>query len=117
MAVDRLQQTADAINDAKSRGWEYIGNDTVRRTRQHDTPEIAIKNEWWTGQVYSSCEWLAFVWHGRDRVPTVLYSSVRTYWTPRDADGMKISFKRALEILASETSPVHENHYQDREGS
>lgn len=113
MTTDRFQQTADAIKDAQSRGWEYTGNNTVRRTRQHNTPEQVIKNEWWTGQVYSSCEWLAFFWHGRDRVPTVLYSCVRTYWTPRERDGQKISFKRALEYLASATSDVHENHQGD----
>lgn len=110
--TDRLQQTADAIKDAESRGWEYIGNNTVRRTRQHDTPEVVIKNDWWTGQVYWSAEFLAFVWHGRDRVPTVLYTTQRTYWTPREKDGQKISFKRALEILESSTSDVHENHWE-----
>jgi len=47
-------------------------------------------------------------------VPTVLYTTCRTYWTPRERDGQKISFKRALEILASGTSEIHENHYVDK---
>src|SRR6266498_3659872 len=114
MTTDRFAQTADAINDAKDRGWEYIGNNTVRRSRQHDTPAHVIDYGWWTGQVYSSSEFLAFVWHGRERVPTVLYTTARTYWTPRERDGQKISFKKALEILASDTSEIHENHYVDK---
>lgn len=113
--MDRLQQTADAIKDAQSRGWEYIGNNTVRRMREHRTPEFAIKNEWYPGETYNSIEFLSFVWHSRDRVPTVLYTTTRSYWTPREKDGQKISFKRALEILASETSEIHENHYQDKD--
>jgi len=35
---------------------------------------------------------------------------VRTPWT-HQSEG-KISFTRALELLASETSDVHENHYE-----
>jgi len=114
MTIDRLVQAAAAIKDAQDRGWEYIGNNTVRRTRQHDTPAHVIKNGWWTGQVYSSAEFLGFIWHGRDRVPTVLYSTQRTYWTPREKNGQRISFKWALDILASSTSDIHENHFMDQ---
>jgi len=117
--ADRYAQTLEAIKDAVGRGWEIVpGQPTVRRMREHVTPEFAIKNEWWTGPEYNSIEFMSFVWHSRDRVPTVLYTTVRTPWTPREKDGQPISFKRALEILASETSDVHENHYEgeDHEG-
>jgi len=117
MTTDRLEQIKEAVKDAKERGWEVMDGSTLRRSRTHRTPEFAIRNEWWTDPEYKSHEWLGFVWHDRNRVPTVLYTTVRTYWTPREKDGQKISFKRALEILKSETSDVHENHYEDKDHS
>lgn len=113
--MDRYDQTLAAIKDAvENHGWEIIkGQPTLRRMRDHTTPEFAIKNEWWTSPEYNSIEFVSFVWHSRDRVPTVLYTTARTPWTPREKDGQHLSFKRALEILASETSEIHENHAGD----
>jgi len=109
--ADRYAQTLEAIKDAVGRGWEIVpGQPTVRRMREHVTPEFAIKNEWYPGPAYNSIEFMSFVWHSRDRVPTVIYTRVRTPWT-HQTEG-KISFTRALELLASETSDVHENHYE-----
>jgi hypothetical protein len=111
--TDRYAQTLEAIKDAEPRGWEITSRNTVRRMREHTTPADVIEYGWWTGPTYQSIEWLDFVWHSRDRVPIVLYTTSRTYWTPREKDGQHVSFKRALEILKSETADVHENHYGD----
>lgn len=110
--TDYYEKINEAVADAESRGWVRIPgqyNPTWRRSVDHPTPEFAIKNGWWTGATYTSHEFVAFILRDRDRAPSVVYETSRTHWTPKT--GRKISFKQALEILASDTSDVHENHY------
>lgn len=102
MAKDRVAELKGAIKDAEANGWTYIGNNTVRRMVEHETPQFAKDAGWWTPTTYRSLEFLSFVLNGPSRVPHVIYGTCRTAWTGRR--DQKITWKRTLELLAQ---PVH----------
>lgn len=107
--MDRFEQTQQAATAALTRG-DWVGvpgkANTLRRTVVHETPAFAIEYGWWRGETYESHEFITFLFGSRDRVPTVFYKTHRCPWT--NGGAQKVSFKKALEILVSGTSPVHE---------
>lgn len=109
MAKNHAAELADLIKEAESNGWTYIGNNTVRRMAEHETPEFAQKHGWWTGSTYASLEFLSFVFPRiTGRVPKVVYGTNNTPWTARS--DRSISYRRAVELLAE---PLHLSEIHD----
>ena len=108
MAKDRVAELKAAIVAAEANGWTYIGNNTVRRMVEHETPQFAKDNGWWTAATYESLEFLSFVLNGPTRAPHCVYGTCRTTWTGRR--DQKIAWKRTLELLAQ---PVEEPEIHD----
>ncbi|ATN93718.1 hypothetical protein SEA_ABT2GRADUATEX2_48 [Streptomyces phage Abt2graduatex2] len=103
MARNYAAELKDLIENAEANGWTYIGNNTVRRMAEHETPEFAQKHGWWTSSTYASLEFLSFVFpRVIGRVPKVVYGTNNTPWTARR--DRTISYRRAVELLAE---PIH----------
>lgn len=114
--MDYYEKINEAAQDAESRAWERVPgqyNPTWRRTVFHHTPEFAINNGWWPGDMYQSYEFISFILRGRNLAPKAVYRTSRTPWTP--TTDRSVSCKRALEILAAEVADVHMNHYGDKD--
>lgn len=112
MATDYRAKLNQALATASEQGWEYIGNNTMRRMASHPTPQFAMDNDWYPGTEYNSIEFLTFLLMPTGRAPKVTYGVARTAWTGRQDS--TISFKRSLELLAQPLadSSVHTNHYE-----
>lgn len=109
MAKDRAAELAGLIKDAEANGWTYIGNNTVRRMVEHETPEFAQRHGWWTGSTYASLEFLSFVFPRiTGRAPKVVYGTNSNAWTARS--DRSISYRRAVELLAQ---PLHLSEIHD----
>lgn len=94
---------ADKIRDAaKGHGWRVVPGTNapmVQRVRQHTTPQDMKDRGWYSGDTYESFESLSFVSRGEAHVPIVFHTVSRNPWTM--STDAKITFRRALEILAS----------------
>lgn len=113
--TDRILQARDAINAAGANGWQIIPANTpntitVRRMTEHVTPQWAQDNGWYPNTVYSTCEFLSFVFFSRTRVPKVTYGTAPCPWVGRT--DTSLSFKRSLELLAQ---PLAESSIHDRD--
>lgn len=107
MAKDRVAELKAAITAAEANGWTYIGNNTVRRTATHATPQFALDNGWAPGGTYTSLEFLSFVLRGPSRVPGCIHKTMRCPWVARS--DRSISWTRTLELLAQpiDASDIH----------
>lgn len=100
MATGYRTRLLTAIEDAKLRGWEVLpGTATVRYTTTHDTPD-RLPADWWGQPSYERHTFLSFVGIDSGRAPSVVHGDARSPWT--DRRDTNISFKRALEILATD---------------
>lgn len=108
MANSHATELKGLITQAEANGWTYIGNNTVRRMAEHQTPEFAQKHGWWNGSTYTSLEFLSFVFPRiGSRAPRVVYGSISCPWRTRN--DLRISYRRAVELLAQplDASDVH----------
>lgn len=107
---DYRAELQDLIKAAEHNGWTYIGNNTVRRMVEHETPEYAQRNGWWEGEKYASLEFLSFIFPRlAGRAPKVVYGTNNCPWTERR--DTYISYRRSVELLAEplHLSPVHDH--------
>lgn len=100
----------DLIEQAERHGWKYIGNNTVRRMAEHETPEFAQTNGWWNGDTYASLEFLSFVFPRiSGRAPKVVYGTSSCPWLSRQ--DISINYRHAVELLAQ---PIRLSQVHDR---
>ncbi len=109
MAKNYAAELKDLIETAEANGWKYIGNNTVRRMVEHQTPGFVQQNGWWAGSTYASLEFMSFVFPLiTGRAPKVVHGTSNVPWTTRRDD--RISYRRAVELLAQ---PVHLSEIHD----
>lgn len=109
MAKDYRAELNAALLAAADNGWTYIGNNTMRRTTTHPTPQYALDAGWYTGTEYDTHEFLSFILLGGNRAPKVVYGVAHCAWTGRQ--DTSVSFKRSKELLAQ---PLSESTVHDR---
>lgn len=110
MATDYRAKLNAALKGAVDNGWEYIGNNTMRRMSEHVTPQWARDNGWYPAETYNTIEFLSFILMPPGRAPKVVYGTAPCAWVGRS--DTKISFKRATELLAQ---PIAESPIHDRD--
>lgn len=99
-----------ALIASAANGWTYMGNNTMRRRTEHETPAYAINAEWYEQPTYSTLEFLSFLLLEGNRAPKAVYGTGPCPWVGRRDS--KISFKRALELLGQ---PLEESAIHDRD--
>ncbi|QBZ73541.1 hypothetical protein SEA_MISCHIEF19_56 [Streptomyces phage Mischief19] len=109
MAIDYRAKLNAALTAAGENGWEYIGNNTMRRMTTHVTPQFALDNGWYPSTDYSTVEFISFVLVSKG-APKVTYGSAPCPWVGRSDS--TISFKRSLELLAQ---PLADSTLHDRD--
>ena len=110
MAIDYRARLNEALKGAGEHGWEYIGNNTLRRMSEHVTPQYAIDNGWYPSPTYSTVEFISFVLVSGGKAPKAVYGSAACPWVGRTDNS--ISFKRSLELLAQ---PLADSTLHDRD--
>lgn len=106
--MDRVEQLKATLEAAADNGWNATTSFVVVRVSTHRTPDN-IPEDWWPDQAYVCVEVLDFVFHSRDRVPTVVYKIHSRPWV--EGTERRISYRVALELLAQpfNESTVHDH--------
>lgn len=108
--ADRFAETLTAVKAAEANGWHRIEGGKLRRMTEHGTPQFVIDAGWWTNPMYTTCEFMSFVFSSRTRVPKVIYGVSSCPWVGGSDRG--ISFKAALALLAQ---PLDQSEIHDRD--
>jgi len=109
VAIDYRAKLNEALKASAANGWEYIGNNTMRRMTEHETPQYAIDAGWWTSPTYTTVEFVGYVLVSKG-APKATYGSAACPWVGRSDSS--ISFKRSLELLAQ---PLADSTLHDRD--
>jgi hypothetical protein len=96
--MDYIEQLRDRLKAAEAEGWSHATSLMAVRMTRHDTPKLVLDADWYPSPTYHCTEILGFTFTARNRVPVCVYKDRSRPWV--DGTDRRISYKRALELLA-----------------